>query len=65
MRGYSESRGRLTRLGFCKEDGTFFTEEETHPFLLRLAEAHTLSGTPFPVPLPMKPDDCPEKGKRR
>ncbi len=65
MRGYCESRGHLTRLCFCKDTEAFVTEEEVHPFLLRLAETHALNGTPFPVSLPPKAKPCPEKGNRK
>lgn len=66
MRGRTEERGRVTRIDYCKESGTFTTEEEPHPFLLRLAEAQQpINGVVMPIPLTSIPPDCLEKGKRK
>ena len=62
MRGRTEHQGRIMRTVYCRETGTFTHEEETHPFLLRLAESHLINGTAIPVQLPIKPNDCPDKG---
>jgi len=38
MRGRIEHHGRVTRIVYCKETRSFITEDEVHPFLLRLDE---------------------------
>jgi hypothetical protein len=43
MRGRSEQRGRIVRVVFSEQDGTFVEEEETHPFLLRHHPPNELS----------------------
>jgi hypothetical protein len=65
MRGRSEHHGRVTRTVYHKETGTFVSEEEPHPFLLRLAETQAINGANVPVPLPTKPESLPEKGKHK
>ena len=65
MRGRTEHRGRIMRVRYSKEAGTFVAEEEIHPFLLRHLPTELQLDDPVKAPCAPTPRLAQQKDPRK
>jgi hypothetical protein len=61
MRGRTERYGRVTRIVYSEESGTFFAEDEIHPFIRHLDEHLAIASVTRLRPLTPRPGEVAKK----